>query len=322
MTDPRLENARKLLREDEQKKANNGRSGGDNALYPFYNIPENQMATIRLLPDHDTTNPWFWVVREVIYLPFKGVVGGDNPRDEPVQVTVPCVAMFGDTCPIMTITRPWWKIPAKEALARQYYKKRSYLMQGFVVNSPFEEKEPPENPIRRFNLGISLLEKIKAGLVDPEMEHWPTDYLNGCDFRIRKTKKDNRNNYDTSTWARRPRALTEAERLHIEKHKLFDLKQFLGPRPDADGIALIKALFHASLANEPFDVESFGTTYRPYGQSSDSETDLPSPRSGGLGDGDLATEVSRVETAAASNEAVGASDLLAKLRQKTANRAA
>jgi gp32 DNA binding protein like len=339
MADPKLDALRAALRADAEKKNGNksSSSGGDNASYPFWDIPEKTSATLRFLPDADDNNPWFWVERQTIKLPFQGIVGGDYPTDKQVLVTVPCVDMFGDTCPIIAETRPWWKDDAKKDTARTYYKKRSYIAQGFVVDSPFEEASVPENPIRRFLLGPSLLEKIKAGLADPDMEHHPTDTLNGCDFRIRKTKKQDYNNYDTSEWARRSRALTEAERIAIDQYKLFNLKDFLGARPDADGIAVIKAMFHASLAGEPFDNATFGKHYRAYG-------------GGGRTSNDEATDA--IETAAAratrtpavaaeatghgSAEAVGAShaeavgsatgggeepqDLLIKLRHRAANR--
>lgn len=263
MADARLERMRKMLREEEEKKSGNRSSSGDKASYPYWNIPEKQTAVVRFLPDKDDDNPWFWVERQTIKLPFDGVVGGEHPSSNPQIVTVPCIDMFGDTCPIIAETRPWWK--SNEALARKYWKKRSYISQGFVVSSPFEEGETPENPIRRFIVGPSLLEKLKAGLTDTEMEYTPTDYLNGTDFKIKKSKKGDYNNYDTSEWSRRSRPLSEAEQIALEQHGLFNLKDFLGARPDAEGVAIIKALFRASLDGDPFDMASFGAHYKPYG---------------------------------------------------------
>ena len=265
MADAKLELMRQLLREEEERKSGNrpASSSGDKASYPYWNIPEKQTATVRFLPDKDDNNPWFWVERQTIKLPFDGVTGGDNPTTNPVLVTVPCIDMFGETCPIIAETRPWWK--TNEALARKYWKKRSFISQGFVVTSPFEESDSPENPIRRFIVGPSLLEKLKAGLTDVEMENTPTDYLNGTDFKIKKTRKGDYNNYDTSEWSRRTRPLTEAEQIAIEQYGLFNLKDFLGSRPDAEGVAIIKAMFQDSKAGQPYDMASFGSHYKPYG---------------------------------------------------------
>jgi hypothetical protein len=324
MSDEKLERYRAArLAEEEKKKSYASGGGGDNAAYAIHNIPEGTTATIRCVPDGDDNNPYFWKERLVCKLSFEGVNGGEYPTSNQVMVTVPCVDMFGDICPIIAETKPWWRDDAKKELARKYYKKRSYITSGFVVSSPFEETTLPENPIRRFIFGSSLLEKIKAGLADPDMEHFPTDYLNGCDFRIRKTRKQDYNNYDTSEWARRSRSLTEAEHIAIEQYGLFDLKTFLGTRPDADGIAMIKEMFHASLRGEPFDYASFGAHYRPYGNASRSD------------DADVIDNVVKatvrqtpattiVETAepvsqSDSTTATEPQDLLAKLRARASN---
>ena len=343
MADQKLERLRAALREDAEKRnGNRSSSGGDNASYPFWDIPEKTSATIRFLPDADDNNPWFWVERQTIKLPFQGIVGGDYPTDKEVLVTVPCVDMFGDTCPIISHTRPWWKDvngqenPLKET-ARKYYKKRSFITQGFVVDSPFEETSVPENPIRRFLLGPSLLEKLKAGLADPDMEFHPTDYQNGCDFRIRKTKKQDYNNYDTSEWARRSRALTEAERIALEQYKLSNLKDFLGARPDAEGIEVIKAMFHASLDGQPFDNATFGKHYRAFGgdfggrNSNDGASDaidaaaktrssIVVTHESGATDAVAVGSANIEAVATATGGDPEPQDLLAKLRHRSANR--
>jgi hypothetical protein len=265
MADAKLELLRQKLREDaERKNGNRSNSTGDKASYPFWNIPEKQTATVRFLPDRDDNNPWFWVERQTIRLPFSGIVGGERETTEPQHVTVPCIDMFvPNSCPITAAIRPLWK--SDEKLARMYWKKRTYIAQGFVVSSPFDEPEPPENPIRRFNLGSSLLEKLKAGLIDPEMESIPTDYINGTDFKIKKTRKSDFNNYDTSEWSRRTRPLSESEHIAIERFGLFNLRDFIGNQPDAESIEVIKAMFHASINGEPFDMAQWGAYYKPYG---------------------------------------------------------
>src|SRR5206468_1008631 len=147
-------------------------------------------------------------------------------------VQVPCVDMFGDTCPITAHIRPWWKDDSKKDLARVYYKKKSFLFQGFVVNTPFEEQNTPENPIRRFVINPSIYEIIKNSLMNPEMEDLPTDYVGGRDFKLTKTKKGEYANYSTSQWSFKTRSLSEAELAAIEQYGLFNLKDFLGNRPD------------------------------------------------------------------------------------------
>jgi len=312
-----------LLGQKEKSKSNNNRQssgGGDNASYAFWNIPEDTSATVRFLPDRDPDNTFFWVKREVIKLPFQGVEGGDYPTDREVTVQVPCVEMWGMTCPIISATRPWWKDPAKESLARTYWKKKSFIFQGFVVNSPFEEKETPENPIRRFVINPSIYEIIEKSLINPEMEDMPTDYVGGRDFKIAKTRKGEYANYGTSSWSMKVRSLTETEQTAIAEHGLYDLKEYLGRKPDADELAALKAAFEASVAGEPFDMASFGQYWRPYGNRDDAAPkgaarSTPAPKAAAAPVAESAP-VSPAPAAASAGKP-NPQDILERLRQRS-----
>ena len=56
-------------------KQGNQISGGDNAIYPHWNMQEGKEAVIRFLPDSDQSNTFFWAERAMIKLPFAGVKG-------------------------------------------------------------------------------------------------------------------------------------------------------------------------------------------------------------------------------------------------------
>jgi hypothetical protein len=308
---------------DKKTRTPNQNIGGDNASYQFWNIPEGQTATVRFLPDGNSDSPFFWTKREVIKLVFEGQVGGDYPTDKPVTVTVPCVDMFGDICPIIAETKPWWKQgKEKEDLARRYYKKKSYIFQGFVVNSPFEEPTVPENPIRRFVINPSIFEIIEKSLMNPEMEDLPTDYVGGRDFKLAKTKKGDYANYSTSSWSLRTRPLNEIENIAIQHYGLSNLADFRGSRPDADGIAMIKAMFHDSLNGDPFDFYAYGKFYRAYGDRQNG-TDSDSDNGSHAGSTHRTTvSLPRAETHATSEDdkpagKPQASDILDRIRKKT-----
>jgi|HigsolmetaAR201D_1030396.scaffolds.fasta_scaffold03162_9 hypothetical protein len=239
-------------------------SGGDNASYPFWDIPFDSTATVRFLPDGDPNNPFCWVERLVIKLPFAGIVGSDNDTDREITVTVPCVEMFGMTCPIISGTRDLWKDDSTKEIARKYWKKRSYLMQGFVIDSPINETNPPENPIRRFVINPTLFEVIEKAILDPDLTDVPYDYVGGRDFRITKTRKGEWANYSSSSFSMKTRSLNETELMAIEKYGLFNLKEFLGRVPDSDELAALKAMLDASLRGEPYDYASFGKYYKPF----------------------------------------------------------
>lgn len=251
----------KLLAQQTRSEGGN-RSGGDNSMYPFWNVPEGGSSVIRFLPDGDTENTFFWKERLVIKLPFQGVKG---EHDREVLVQVPCMEMYGETCPILAETRPWWKDDSLQNLARKYWKKKSYLFQGFVVQSGFEEKETPENPIRRFMINASIFDIIKGSLMDPEMEDLPTDYVAGRDFRLIKTTKGGFANYTTSKWSMKPRALNEDEAQAIDTHGLKNLSEFLPAKPTAEQLEAIKEMFQASVNDEAYDPARWGQFYKPAG---------------------------------------------------------
>ncbi len=257
-----------------------GSSGGDNAIYPHWNIAEGQTATVRFLPDADPNNTFFWVERAMIKLPFAGVKGETNSK--PVTVQVPCMEMWGETCPILTEVRPWFKDKSLEEMGRKYWKKRSYLFQGFVTDSQYkEEGKTPENPIRRFIIGSQIFNIIKAALLDPDMEELPTDYLRGVDFRIAKTSKGGYADYSTSNWARRERALSEAEQAAIQQYGVFNLKDFLPKKPGEVELKVMKEMFEASVDGEAFDMERWGQYFKPAGMgggSSEGGSNAPAPK--------------------------------------------
>lgn len=242
-----------------------GQTGGDNGVYPHWNIQEGQTATLRFLPDGDPNNTFFWIERAMIKLPFAGVKGETNSK--PVTVQVPCMEMWGEQCPVLTEVRPWFKDKSLEEMGRRYWKKKSYLFQGFVVESKLQEDKTPENPIRRFIIGSQIFNIIKGALLDPDMEELPTDYVRGVDFKIAKTSKGGYADYSTSNWARRERALSEEELAAIEQYKLFDLKDFLPKKPTAVELQVIKEMFEASVDGEAFDIERWGQYFRPAGYS-------------------------------------------------------
>ena len=102
-----LADIRAKLKEQEARSTGSTRSGGDNAIYPFWNLKESEQATVRFLPDGDKENTFFWKERLMIKLPFAGIKGDTDSR--PVQVQVPCMEMYGETCPILTEVRAWFK---------------------------------------------------------------------------------------------------------------------------------------------------------------------------------------------------------------------
>ena len=258
-----LAEIRAKLQAQDKKSSGSSQGGGDNAIFTHWNIPEGSSATLRFLPDADPDNTFFWKERQMIRLSFPGVKGGDE--NKPVTIQVPCVEMWGDTCPVHAEIRPWFKDPTMEDMGRKYWKKRSYIFQGFVTQSDLQEDSVPENPIRRFVISPQIYKIISSALMDPEFQEIPTDYEAGTDFVIKKSTKGQYADYSTSNWARRERSLDQTERDAIATHDLHNLNDFLPKKPDAEHLNAIFEMFEASVDGQLYDPERFGQYYRPYG---------------------------------------------------------
>ena len=275
-----LAEIRAKLQASEGRKGGDSQGQGDNAIYAHWNIPENTTARVRFLPDANPKNSFFWVERAMIKLPFAGIKGQSDSK--PVVVQVPCVEMWGESCPILAEVRTWFKDPNLEEMGRKYWKKRSYLFQGFVHDNPLSDDKTPENPIRRFIISPQIFNLIKNALMDPEMENLPTDYAAGLDFSIKKTSKGGYADYNTSTWARKETAVTADEAEAIEKFGLYDLADFLPKKPSDVELKVMKEMFEASVDGQAYDADKWGAYFKPAGFQSnkpaaDSTASAPAP---------------------------------------------
>jgi hypothetical protein len=278
-----LAEIRARLAASENKPGSGGSGGGDGSIYPHWNMEEGQSATLRFLPDGNTKNTFFWAERAMIRLPFNGVKG--EMESKQVFVQVPCVEMWGDTCPVLTEVRTWFKDKSLEDMGRKYWKKRSYIFQGFVRENPLHDDKTPANPIRRFIIGPQIFTIIKGALMDPELEELPTDLLRGLDFRVTKGAKGGFADYNSSKWSRKESALTEAEQAAITEHGLYDLGSFLPKKPTDVDLKIIKEMFEASVDGQSYDTERWGNYFRPAGVAApagatpavETDEDAPAP---------------------------------------------
>jgi hypothetical protein len=319
-----LAEIRAKLQEAQGKSTGQSTGGGDNAIYPHWNMQEGKEAVVRFLPDGNSNNTFFWVERAMIKLPFAGIKGETDSR--PVQVQVPCVEMYNDgsVCPILSEVRGWFKDKSLEEMGRKYWKKRSYIFQGFVTEDPLKEDNTPDNPIRRFIIGPQIFQTIKSALMDPELEELPTDYLRGVDFRIAKTSKGGYADYSTSKWSRRERSLTDQEKAAIEQFGLFDLSAFLPKKPTDVELKVMKEMFEASVDGEAYDMDRWGQYFKPAGMSAATgDPNKPAPAAAAPVDDaeDDTPPVAKAapakqEAAASTESASRAQDILAMIRNR------
>ena len=322
-----LAEIRAKLKEQEAGAGGQRTGGGDNAIYPFWNMAEGNSATMRFLPDGNESNDFFWAERLMIKLPFSGVKGDTSSR--PVQVQIPCMEMYGETCNILNEVRGWFKDPSLEDMGRKYWKKRSYVFQGFVVDDPLKEDTTPENPIRRFIIGPQIFQIIKQSLLDPDMEELPTDYTAGIDFRLNKGSKGGYADYGTSNWARRERPLSDTEMNAVNTNGLFNLSDFLPKKPGDIEQKVMQEMFESSVDGEAYDADRWSQYFRPAGmqartgdpqqaaspQATATSQSAPAPTPTPVAE--TTTDTGWQEPApAAAEPAGGAQDILAMIRSR------
>jgi len=318
-----LSEIRAKLQEAQSKSTGQSTGGGDNAIYPHWNMQEGKEAVVRFLPDGNPNNTFFWVERAMIKLPFAGIKGETDSRS--VQVQVPCVEMYNDgtACPILSEVRGWFKDKSLEEMGRKYWKKRSYIFQGFVVEDPLKEDKLPDNPIRRFIIGPQIYAIIRSALMDPELDELPTDYLKGLDFRIAKTSKGGFADYSTSKWSRRERSLTGDESSAVEANGLFDLSGFLPKKPTDVELKVMKEMFEASVDGEAYDMERWGQYFKPAGMSqATGDPNKPAARTVAapvddhIDDAPAPTAIAAPAAAAPAGDNSRAQDILAMIRNR------
>ena len=272
-----LDEIRKKLQAMDNRKG--GAAGGfsnDKLTYPHWNIAEGTQSILRLLPDGNEENTFFWVERQLIKLTFPGIKGHDE--NKAVEVQVPCIEMWDgkNTCPILNEVRPMWKDKALEDTARKYWIKKSYFAQGFVKQDGIGEQDAPANPIRKFIISPQIFKIFQAALMDVDMENSPVDFINGTDFIVAKTSKGGFADYSRSKWARKESSLTPEQLAAIEQYGLVDLSEYLPKRPTQEHLDAMFEMFQASLDGELYDPARWAKFYKPYGfdsaPSGDSES--------------------------------------------------
>lgn len=314
---------RKKLQELEDKKKRPSR--GKSVTFPFWDMSPDETTRVRLLLDGDAANDWPWREKQMINLPFSGVLGGDENKE--FTVAVPCTDMYTEySCPIVRETKPWWDSPETEDLAKKYWKQRTFYYQGFVVDSTVNEEEVPENPIRVFGFRNKLHTLIKQSILDPNLGIDPFDYEDGTDFFIKKTQPGKYASYDSSTWDRKESPLSVEQLSAIEEHGLFNLGDFIPKEPTAEAKAAIFEMFEASVNGELYDPARWSSFYRPWGMDevkSNTTTSIPAaaatpvapvanPVTETASLDSSATEEAEVTTAPASKSAQDILDMIRK----------
>lgn len=247
MNKNKLQALRDLLKKDKEKSSVKKRSGDK---YPFWEIPLDQRAVIRFLPDGNKENIIFYVEKLEHILEIK-------ENGEVKKERIPCLQMYGEKCPICKLSQDFYKAGDKES-GKYYYRVKYAMARALIVEDPLPPDEETgknyKGKVCTLQLSYQLHQKIKEQLLELLTEDEDTDvtdFKNGYDFIIKKVKQGEYENYTIgSGFARKPRALTEEELQTIE---LVDLTSLL---PENPGVAYVKKMLDKHISGSDDEEDS------------------------------------------------------------------
>lgn len=186
-------------------------------FFPFWKADIGTTSRIRFLPDLDESNPMGFLVENLTH---ELVINGKKK-------VVACGKMYNERCPICELSQKYYdeKSPDyNKDLGWKYYRKKNYIGQILVVDTPVEHNH--EQMVKLIEFGPKIFKQIQAAFQSGDLENPPYEFMGGHDFRINKTKSGEYADYGTSSFA--PRASDVAADV-IEQIELFELSKYRAP---------------------------------------------------------------------------------------------
>lgn len=211
-----------------EKKTSAGGEGNQDwkKFFQFWRMPDDSTAVIRFLPDLDEDTDLGFLVEN---LQHDLHINGNRKN-------VPCLQMWGEKCPICDLSRKYYD-DKNEQLGKKYYRKKSYIGQCIVIESPIEHDQ--SQLVKLIDFGPAIFKQIQAAFQSGDLEEAPYELKGGYNFRIKKTKNGQYASYSTSSFAPKQ---TDLDDEIIESLTLFNLADYRGKRPE---LATIEALLVA-----------------------------------------------------------------------------
>lgn len=223
------------LKEAFNKKASGG--SGDQSwklFYPFWKMPDDSQAVVRFLPDLDENNSLGFLVEK---LEHELVVNGDRKK-------IPCLSMHGESCPICELSRKYYD-EKNEEMGKKYYRKKSYIGQVVVIESPIDHDQ--SQLVKLIDFGPAIFKQIQAAFQSGDLEEAPYELKGGYNFRIKKTKSGQYASYTTSSFA--PKQTDLADDL-IDSLNLYNLADYRGAKMDR---STVEAMLVADQTGQSFE---------------------------------------------------------------------
>lgn len=208
------------------EKKNTGSGTGDQTWklkYPFWKMEDGAVATVRFLPDLNESNDLGFLVENLTH---ELVVNGKKQ-------TVACASMHGERCPICDLARKYYDEEGDGSLnGKKYYRKKSYIGQVLVIDSPIEHDQ--DQLVKLIEFGPQVYKQIQAAFQSGDLDEAPYEMKGGYNFRFRKTKTGSgQNSYTTSNFAPKQ---TDLEDEIIEALKLFNLNDYRAPKMASEAL--------------------------------------------------------------------------------------
>lgn len=191
-------------------------------FFNFWKAPIDSVSTVRFLPDLAEDNPMGFLVENLAH---ELVINGKREK-------VPCLKMYGEDCPICALSQGYYdeKSPDhNETLGKKYYRKKSYIGQVIVMDTPIEHDQ--EQLVKLIEFGPAVFKQIQAAFQSGDLEEAPFELKGGYNFRIKKTTSGEYASYTTSSFA--PKQTDVGDDV-LEKLDLYNLADFRTARISRD----------------------------------------------------------------------------------------
>lgn len=199
----------------DQKTSGGGGDQNWKKFFNFWKAPVDSVSVVRFLPDADEENPMGFLVENLTH---ELVVNGKREK-------VACLKMYNEDCPICALSAKYYdeKSPEhNEELGKKYYRKKGYIGQVLVLETPVEHNAA--ELVKLIEFGPQVFKQIQAAFQSGDLENPPYELKGGYNFRFRKTLTGSgQNSYTTSNFA--PKMTDVADDV-IEAITLFDLKEY------------------------------------------------------------------------------------------------
>jgi len=183
-------------------------------FFNFWKAPVDSTSVVRFLPDADEDNPMGFLVENLAH---ELVINGKREK-------VPCLKMYGEDCPICTLSQKYYdeKSPDhNEQLGKKYYRKKSYIGQVMVIETPIENDQ--EQLVKLIEFGPKIFKQIQTAFQSGDLEVPPFELKGGYNFRIKKSKSGEYADYGTSSFSPKQ---TNVEDDVIDSLKLYNLTEY------------------------------------------------------------------------------------------------